>query len=138
MWKNVQPVYRAGIQTHDLQNMSLLPSPKRKVFCPLPNFFQTNNLQKKLLDEVLRNHIPIVGIRSLSPDWLQRQQHHHVRRCLLLQHLEADCYLRAWLWNHQSNSSQSHLLVSLNLNSAKTTWPWLEQAKFCWEFNIFS
>ena len=25
MWKKVHPVYSAGIQTHDLQNMSLLP-----------------------------------------------------------------------------------------------------------------
>ena len=25
MWKNVHPVYGAGIQTHNLQNMSLLP-----------------------------------------------------------------------------------------------------------------
>ena len=25
MWKNVHPVYRTGIQTHDLWNMSLLP-----------------------------------------------------------------------------------------------------------------
>ena len=25
MWKNVHPVYGAGIQTHDLRNVSLLP-----------------------------------------------------------------------------------------------------------------
>ena len=27
MWKNVHPVYGAGIRTHDLQNRSLLPKP---------------------------------------------------------------------------------------------------------------
>ena len=27
MWKNVHPVYSAGIQTHDLWNMSLFPYP---------------------------------------------------------------------------------------------------------------
>ena len=27
MWKNVHPVYGTGIRTHDLQNVSLLPSP---------------------------------------------------------------------------------------------------------------
>ena len=27
MWKNVRPVYGAGIRTHDLQNISLLSSP---------------------------------------------------------------------------------------------------------------
>ena len=27
MWKNVHPVFGAGILTHDLQNVSLLPKP---------------------------------------------------------------------------------------------------------------
>ena len=27
MWKNVHSVYSAGIQTHDLQNVSLFPKP---------------------------------------------------------------------------------------------------------------
>ena len=27
MWKNVHPVYRAGIQTHGLKDMSRLPQP---------------------------------------------------------------------------------------------------------------
>ena len=27
MWKNVHPVYGAGIRSHDLWNMSLLPQP---------------------------------------------------------------------------------------------------------------
>ena len=27
MWKNVHPVYGAGIQTHDLLNMSHIPLP---------------------------------------------------------------------------------------------------------------
>ena len=28
MWKNVHPVYIAGIQTHDLKNMNLLLKPQ--------------------------------------------------------------------------------------------------------------
>ena len=35
MWKNVHPVYGAGIQTHDLQNMSLFPLPLDHGFRPL-------------------------------------------------------------------------------------------------------
>ena len=28
MWRNVLPVYSAGIQTHNLQDMNLLPLPQ--------------------------------------------------------------------------------------------------------------
>ena len=33
--KNVHPVYGAGIQTHNLQDMSLLPSPLEQGSCPV-------------------------------------------------------------------------------------------------------
>ena len=35
MWKNVHPVHSAGIQAHDLWNMSLFPKPLDQGFRPI-------------------------------------------------------------------------------------------------------
>ena len=42
MWINAHPVYGAGIQTHVLQNMSLLPYPLDQGFHPCKMLFEDN------------------------------------------------------------------------------------------------
>ena len=44
MWKNVHPVYGAGIQTHNFQNMSILPWPLDKVSPPAQLCYSKNCL----------------------------------------------------------------------------------------------
>ena len=63
-------------------------------------------------DQVLRDHFPISGQRRVRPDGLQGRQHHHLRRLLLLQHLEAVGHTRTWHRYHQPHQAQPHLLVS--------------------------
>ena len=51
MWKNVHPVYGAGIQTHDLRNVSLFPLPLDQGSRPCKTFL-TFSLGKILLQHL--------------------------------------------------------------------------------------
>ena len=50
MWKNILPVYRAGIWTHDLGNMSLLPKPLDQGSRPFPKMFGMTKYASKVLE----------------------------------------------------------------------------------------
>ena len=48
MWKNVHPVYGAGIRTHNLQNVSLFPLPLDQGSRPMKKNCLIQNTQNRL------------------------------------------------------------------------------------------
>lgn len=59
------------------------------------NAYDIKMLYGSIPDEILRNIVPIGGLRRLPPGRLQRQQSDHLRRRILLQRLETHGHLRA-------------------------------------------